>query len=63
MLLTRARYETVLWVPRGDAADRTRDPAALDLLAARLLRCGARSLDEASMEPPEQEMEDAPSLL
>ncbi|MDU7522251.1 MAG: DNA/RNA helicase domain-containing protein [Roseomonas mucosa] len=63
VLLTRARYETVLWVPRGDAADRTRDPAALDLLAARLLRCGARSLDEASMEPPEQEMEDAPSLL
>ncbi|SUE44757.1 DNA/RNA helicase domain-containing protein [Roseomonas gilardii] len=63
VLLTRARYETVIWVPRGDTADRTRDPATLDLLAARLLRCGARSLDETPMEPPEPEMEDAPSLL
>ncbi len=26
VLLTRARYETVIWVPRGDDADRTRDP-------------------------------------
>ena len=49
---------------RGTAILTVGSPAAaLDLLAARLLRCGARSLDEASMEPPEQEMEDAPSLL
>ena len=61
VLLTRARYETVIWVPRGDAADRTRDPAALDRLAARLLRCGARSLDETMADVPEPE--DAPSLF
>ncbi|UPG70976.1 DUF2075 domain-containing protein [Roseomonas gilardii subsp. gilardii] len=61
VLLTRARYETVIWVPRGDAADRTRDPAALDRLAARLLRCGARSLEETMADVPEPE--DAPSLF
>jgi hypothetical protein len=44
VLLTRARYETVIWVPRGDAHDPTRDPAWLDAVAAFLLSCGARSL-------------------
>ncbi len=42
VLLTRARYETVLFVPRGDAGDRTRGPAVLDAVAAFLLRCGAQ---------------------
>ena len=44
VLLTRARYETVIWVPRGDAADPTRDPEALDAVADYLLACGAHPL-------------------
>ncbi len=46
VLLTRARYDTVVWVPRGDAGDATRDPAVLDGVAAFLARCGARALPE-----------------
>lgn len=41
VLLTRARYETVIWVPPGDPADPTRNPAALDRTADYLLSCGA----------------------
>ena len=41
VLLTRARYETVIWVPRGDAADPTRDPARLDAVARYLVEAGA----------------------
>jgi hypothetical protein len=44
VLLTRARYETVIWVPLGDARDPTRDPAAYDAVAAFLLSCGAARL-------------------
>ena len=45
VLLTRARiYETVIWVPRGDAADGTRKPAELDALAAYLSGCGVRQV-------------------
>ena len=44
VLLTRARYETVIWVPRGDADDPSRDPAVLDRVAAFLLRAGVRPL-------------------
>lgn len=44
VLLTRARYETVIWVPRGDAQDSSRDPATLDAVAAFLLSCGASKL-------------------
>jgi len=50
VLLTRARYETVAWVPRGSRQgdpwyDRTRDAAAMDAVADFLLACGARPLD------------------
>ncbi|MDE2199737.1 MAG: DUF2075 domain-containing protein [Rhodospirillales bacterium] len=45
VLLTRARYGTVIWVPRGDEGDSTRDPAALDGVADFLLRCGTVPLD------------------
>ncbi len=48
VLLTRARYGTIIWVPPGDAEDRTRTPAELDAVAAYLLRCGA-----APLAPPE----------
>ena len=42
VLLTRARYDTVIFVPRGDATDRTRDPAVLDAIALFLESCGVR---------------------
>lgn len=52
VLLTRARYETVIWVPRGshrgDAFhDATRDADELDAIAGYLLSCGARPLEAA----------------
>jgi hypothetical protein len=48
VLLTRARYETILFVPRGSADDATRDPRAFDGLAAFLTACGVRPLTEAA---------------
>ncbi len=52
VLLTRARYETVIWVPRGEATDRTRDPASVpDAIAGfpgRLRR--TRPLKESDMQ-------------
>jgi hypothetical protein len=47
VLLTRARYETVIWVPRGDPGDRTRNPEQFDLVADYLMSCGASVLDMA----------------
>jgi hypothetical protein len=41
VLLTRARYETLIFVPRGHAADPTRPPAIYDAIAETLLSCGA----------------------
>ncbi len=52
VLLTRARYETVIWVPRGDAEDLTRPPATFDAIAEFLLACGAQPLREAPVVPP-----------
>jgi hypothetical protein len=46
VLLTRARGETVIWVPRGDAADCTRWPPQFDAIAEYLTACGARPLPE-----------------
>ncbi len=51
VLLTRARYETVIWVPRGDAADVTRRPDELDRVVDYLVACGAEMLT-LSMEVP-----------
>ena len=42
VLLTRARYDTIIFIPRGDAQDMTRDPATYDRIAEYLLQCGAR---------------------
>jgi hypothetical protein len=61
VLLTRARYETVIWVPRGDAADRTRPPAEFDAIARFLLECGAPTLDDGAVSGPIPEAE--PVLL
>jgi hypothetical protein len=44
VLMTRARYETVIWVPRGAADDPTREPAVMDQVAAFLAACGAGRL-------------------
>ena len=46
VLLTRARYETLIWVPRGDRDDPSRNPAVLDRVAAFLQACGVRALAE-----------------
>ena len=40
VLLTRAREGMIIWVPPGDASDRTRDPARLDRTARFLQDCG-----------------------
>jgi hypothetical protein len=63
VLLTRARYETVIWVPRGSARgtpfhDPTRDAATYNAVAGFLEACGARRL------PADAPVRDeAPSLL
>jgi hypothetical protein len=49
VLMTRARYETVIWVPGGSSKqdpyyDDTRPAAEMDAIAAYLIRCGARRL-------------------
>lgn len=44
VLLTRARAETIIWIPQGDAADKTRNPEEFDETAAFLTSCGARQL-------------------
>jgi hypothetical protein len=56
VLLTRARYETVIWVPRGSRRDDpfydpTRDAATYDTTADFLLSCGARPLDAVAPSP------------
>jgi hypothetical protein len=45
VLLTRARYETVIFLPDGDSEDPTRQPAVFDEIAAFLIYCGARGLE------------------
>ena len=62
VLLTRARYETVIWVPPGSPAedpfhDPTRPAAEMDAIAAFLLDCGARPLPQPRPRAP------APLLL
>jgi hypothetical protein len=44
VLLTRARYETVIFVPRGDAADPTRTPAEFEAVADFLQSCGVQAV-------------------
>ena len=51
VLMTRARYETVIWVPSGSNVtdsffDKTRPAAEMDTIADYLLGCGARKLEE-----------------
>lgn len=51
VLLTRARYETVIFVPRGDPGDRTRRPEIYDRIAAFLTACGAEPIDQPAIKP------------
>ena len=55
VLLTRARYETIIWVPPGSATDNpfhdiTRPAAEMDALADFLLASGARPLEALTRE-------------
>lgn len=51
VLLTRARYETLIFVPEGTPDDPTRDPAAGDHIAAYLRACGAGELADVWDDP------------
>jgi hypothetical protein len=57
VLLTRARYQTVIWVPRGDTADRTRQPEEFDAVAAFLGACGVAGLEAIAETAPNREAE------
>lgn len=46
VLLTRAREGVVIWVPKGDPRDPTRNPEELDATADLLVAAGARVLAE-----------------
>jgi len=57
VLLTRARYETIIWVPEGSLAeapfhDPTRPAAEYNAIAAFLAACGARPLEALPVPPP-----------
>jgi DUF2075 family protein len=52
VLLTRARADTIIWIPQGEARDKTRNPEELDETAAFLVSCGARNLTETPAEQP-----------
>ncbi len=45
VLLTRARYQTLIWVPQGSPTDRTREPDRLDAVATFLYECGAEKME------------------
>jgi len=51
VLLTRARYETIVWIPQGDAEDKTREPRLFDQTAAFLVECGAMLLERPLARP------------
>ncbi len=53
VLLTRARYLTIIWVPEGDAADVTREPELFDQTVEFLLGCGAQVLETVQAELPQ----------
>lgn len=60
VLLTGARYETVIWVPHGDPNNETRDPATLDAVARFLRACG---VDDLAMTAREPATTDAPAAM
>jgi hypothetical protein len=50
VLLTRARQGIVLYIPKGDASDPTRNPSEFDATADFLIACGARLVQAPSTE-------------
>jgi hypothetical protein len=44
VLLTRARYDTIIWIPEGEPADPTRAPHLFDQTADYFIACGATTL-------------------
>jgi hypothetical protein len=54
VLLTRARADTIIWIPEGDKRDKTRDPHEFNETATFLRACGARSLGEIPAEDKEK---------
>jgi hypothetical protein len=58
VLLTRARYETMIFVPPGDPIDPTRSPSVLNGIADFLRACGAEDLQPIIPLP-----EPAPEML
>ncbi len=56
VLLTRARYQTIIWIPQGDARDVTRDPESFNRTAAFLLECGARPLPAFDTEERDEDV-------
>src|SRR6185437_3845788 len=48
VLLTRARQGMVIFIPKGDVLDPTRDPAEFDRTAEFLFSCGVLPLDPAA---------------
>ncbi len=63
VLLTRARYETVIFVPGGDQDDMTRAPFIYDGIADFLAACGARMLDAEEQPVAEAMGEHQPALF
>jgi hypothetical protein len=51
VLLTRARYETIIWIPEGDPSDATRSPTEFDAIASFLADCGATALSGEEPQP------------
>ncbi len=47
VLLTRARYETIIFLPKGDVSDMTRNPDSFNNVADFLVQCGAEMLKPA----------------
>jgi len=54
VLMTRARYETVIFVPSGDGRDPTRLPAIYDAIVDSLLACGARELAQPHVQEQDE---------
>jgi hypothetical protein len=51
VLLTRARYDTIIWIPKGEPNDATREPELFDRTADFLIECGAAKLEDLATDP------------
>jgi hypothetical protein len=51
VLLTPARYDTIIWIPKGEPNDATREPELFDRTADFLIECGAAKLEDLATDP------------